>query len=145
MNDLGILDLHHVGIAVGDLAAARALYLEALGLEDAGSDRVESQGVRLFFARAGRGLVECLEPERPDSPLARFLERRGPGLHHIAYRVRDLVATLEELRRRGARLVDEKPRPGAHGTRIAFVHPSATGGVLTEFVEDSLTDPKGAR
>ena len=134
--DLGILEIHHVGVAVSDLAAARSFYLGEMGLKDAGAEVIESQGVRVFFAAAGGTEVECLEPTRPDSPLAKFLLRRGPGLHHLAWRVRDLEATLALLARRGVRLIDEKPRPGARGTRVAFVHPSATGGVLTEFVED---------
>jgi len=136
LSSLGILEIHHVAVAVRDLAQARSLYLGFLGLEDRGAEAVESQKVRVLFAGAGRSKVECLEPLGPDSTVARFLEKRGPGLHHVAWRVRDLEAALAELKRRGTRLVDEAPRPGARGTRVAFLHPSVTGGVLTELVED---------
>ncbi len=136
MKALRILEIHHVAVAVGDLAQARSLYLDVLGLEDRGSEAVPDQKVRVLFAGAGASKVECLEPLGPDSTVARFLEKRGPGLHHVAYRVADLDAALAELRRRGARLIDASPRPGAGGTRVAFLHPSATGGVLTELVED---------
>ncbi|HET6201166.1 MAG TPA: methylmalonyl-CoA epimerase [Planctomycetota bacterium] len=133
---LGILEIHHVAVAVRDLAEARSLYVGLLGLEERGAGPVPSQKVRVLFAGAGRSEVECLEPLGPDSTVARFLEKRGPGLHHLAYRVADLAAALAELKRRGTRLIDGAPRPGARGTRVAFVHPSATGGVLTELVED---------
>ena len=143
MNALGILGIHHVAVAVRDLAQARSLYVDLLGLADRGSEPVPSQKVRVLFAGAGGSEVECLEPLGPDSTVARFLERRGPGLHHLAYRVADLEAALAELKRRGTRLIDGAPRPGARGTRVAFLHPSATAGVLTELVEDP-PPPTGA-
>ena len=124
--------LDHVGIAVGDLGQALAFYRDALGLEVVATEDVTSQHVRAHILPAGGAALELLEPTRPDSVIARFIEKRGAGLHHITLRVDDLVAALAHLRARGVRLVDEQPRPGAEGAMVAFIHPSAAHGVLVE-------------
>lgn len=124
--------LDHVGIAVGNLDEALAFYRDALGLEVEAPEDVPSQRVRIRFIPAGPGQLELLEPLAPDSPISRFLERRGPGLHHVALAVDDIHAALDELKRRGVRLIDETPRLGAGGALIAFVHPAAADGVLVE-------------
>lgn len=124
--------LDHVGIAIRDLAAALAFYRDALGLEVEGVEEVRTQGVRAHVLPAGGPRLELLEATAEASPIARFLERRGPGLHHVTFRVDDLHAALEELKARGVRLVDEQPRPGAEGALVAFIHPSSTHGVLVE-------------
>jgi methylmalonyl-CoA/ethylmalonyl-CoA epimerase len=132
---LGDLAMDHVAIAVSDLDAATAAY-RALGLEVAGPDEtVADQGVRVRPLRAGTALVELMAPLTEDGPVARFLARRGPGLHHVALRVTDLEALLGRLAEAGAPLLDSVPRRGRAGTRIAFVHPRFTGGVLVELVE----------
>jgi len=127
--------LDHVGIAVSDLAAALAFYRDALGLEIATPEEVASQRVRAHFVPVGESAIELLEATAPDSPIAKYLDRRGPGLHHITLRVDDIHAALAELKARGVRLVDESPRPGAHGSQVAFIHPSAAHGVLVELVQ----------
>lgn len=129
------LALDHVAIAVQDLDAAARAYA-ALGLAVAGGDEaIADQRVRVRAMTVGGTVVELMTPLGPEGPVARFLERRGPGLHHIALRVRDLAAVLERLQGEGARLIDRQPRRGRAGSRIAFVHPSFTGGVLIELVE----------
>ena len=124
----------HVGIAVADLDAASAPYL-ALGLVPLVDEVVEGQGVRVRAFRAGGSLIELLAASRADSPIARFLERRGPGLHHVAFRSPDLDAEVATLQAAGARFVDPTPRPGRAGTRAVFLHPSWGEGVLIELVE----------
>lgn len=124
--------LDHIGIAVRDLAAALAFYRDALGLEVEGTEEVGSQGVRVHFLPAGGPRLELLEAAAEASPVARFLASRGPGLHHLTFRVDDLHAALAELKARGVRLVDEAPRPGAEGALVAFIHPSSAHGVLVE-------------
>jgi methylmalonyl-CoA/ethylmalonyl-CoA epimerase len=124
--------LDHVGIAVADIGAALALYRDALGLEIEGTEDVASQRVRAHFAAAGETRLELLEATAADSPIARFIERRGPGLHHITLRVDDIHGALAQLKARGIRLIDEAPRAGAEQSLIAFVHPASTGGVLIE-------------
>jgi methylmalonyl-CoA/ethylmalonyl-CoA epimerase len=124
--------LDHIGIAVKDLAAALAFYRDALGLEIEGSEEVESQKVRAHFAGVGEARLELLEATAPDSPIAKYIDKRGPGLHHITLRVDDIHGVLAQLKARGVRLIDEAPRPGAEDSLIAFVHPAATGGVLIE-------------
>ena len=124
--------LDHVGIAVKDLAAALAFYRDALGLEIEGTEEVESQKVRAHFAGVGQARLELLEATAPDSPIARFVDKRGPGLHHITLLVDDIHAALAQLASRGIRLIDERPRAGAEHSLIAFVHPAGTGGVLIE-------------
>jgi len=124
--------LDHVGIAVGDLAQALAFYRDALGLEVEPPEEVPSQRVRAHFVPVGEATLELLEPTAPDSPIAKFIEKRGPGVHHVTLRVDDLHEALGRLKARGVRLIDEAPREGAEGALIAFVHPSSTHGVLVE-------------
>jgi len=124
--------LDHIGIAVGDLAQALAFYRDALGLEIEPPEEVASQRVRAHFVPVGESTLELLEPTSPDSPIAKYAEKRGPGIHHIALRVDDLHAVLDRLKARGIRLIDNEPRIGAEGALIAFVHPASTHGVLVE-------------
>jgi len=129
--------LDHIGIAVKDLEAALAFYRDALGLEVEATEEIPSQRVRAHFLTVGEPRLELLEATSPDSPIARHLERRGAGLHHITLRVEDIGAALAELKARGIRLIDEEPRPGAEESLIAFVHPAGTGGVLIELKQTS--------
>jgi methylmalonyl-CoA epimerase len=124
--------LDHVGIAVKDLATALAFYRDALGLEVHDIEEVSSQRVRAHFIRAGEPALELLEATASDSTIAKYIEKRGPGIHHITLRVEDIGAALAQLRARGVRLVDEAPRPGAEGALVAFIHPSSAHGVLVE-------------
>jgi methylmalonyl-CoA epimerase len=124
--------LDHIGIAVQDLGAALAFYRDALGLEVDAPEEVASQRVRAHFLPVGQAALELLEPTSPDSPIAKYVEKRGPGLHHITLRVEDVHAAVAQLKARGIRLIDEQPRPGAEGSTIAFVHPASTHGVLVE-------------
>jgi len=124
--------LDHVGIAVQDLGEAVAFYRDALGLEIVESEDVASQRVRAHFIPAGPASLELLEATAPDSPIARFVEKRGPGLHHLTLRVDDIHGAVAQLKARGVRMIDEQPRPGAEHALIAFVHPSAAHGVLIE-------------
>jgi methylmalonyl-CoA/ethylmalonyl-CoA epimerase len=130
---LGRID--HVGVAVEDVDAALAVYRDALGLPLAHREVVEEQGVDAALLDVGDGHVELLAPLGPDTPVGKYLERRGPGLHHVAYAVDDVDAELERLRAAGLRLIDEHPRTGIRGSRVAFMHPRATAGVLTEIVQ----------
>jgi len=134
------MGLHHIAIVVSDLEEARARYVDVLGFTAGTTEHVADQKVDVLVCHTGGQRVELVAPASEDSPVTRFLAKRGGGLHHLAYEVRDLSEALDRLRSAGWRLIDETPRPGAHGTRIAFVHPSSTGGVLTELVED----PKGS-
>lgn len=127
--------LDHLGIAVRSIEDASHFYRDVLGLKCSGAEEVPDQKVRVAFFPIGDTRIELLEPTADDSPIARFLEQRGPGLHHIAYRVDDLSATLAALKQSGVQLIDKAPRDGAHGMKIAFVHPKATGGVLTELCQ----------
>ena len=131
-----VKDLHHVAIVVPSIEEARKTYVEALGLAESEVEHVADQKVDVMVCYAGTQRIELVQPASPDSPVSKFIEKRGGGLHHLAWRVDDLDAALEHLKTSGVRLIDEAPRPGAHGTRIAFVHPSAAHGVLTELVED---------
>jgi methylmalonyl-CoA epimerase len=124
--------LDHIGIAVGDLGQALAFYRDALGLEVEPPEEVPSQGVRVHFVPVGEATIELIEPTSPDSPIARFIDTRGPGVHHVTLRVDDLCDVLARLRERGIRLIDQQPRAGAEGALIAFVHPASTHGVLVE-------------
>jgi methylmalonyl-CoA/ethylmalonyl-CoA epimerase len=126
--------IHHLGVAVEDLDAALATYERLFGAEVEHSATVEDQGVRAASLRIGSGRVELLEPLGEDTPVGRFLAKRGPGMHHVAYEVSDLEATLAELARAGADLIDEQPRPGLFGLEVAFIHPDSVHGVLTEVV-----------
>jgi methylmalonyl-CoA/ethylmalonyl-CoA epimerase len=150
------ITLDHIGIAVRDLEEALKFYRDALGLaieapEEVASERVRAHFIPLGEAAAERGggvpatqdrrtaapgpSLELLEATAPDSPIARYVEKRGPGLHHITLRVDDIEAVLARLRARGVRLIDERPRAGAHGSRVAFIHPSSAHGVLVELRE----------
>jgi methylmalonyl-CoA/ethylmalonyl-CoA epimerase len=122
-------------MAVHSLEQASCLYRDILGLACGGTEEIPDQKVRVTFFQVGEVRIELLEPTADDSPVAEFLDAKGPGLHHVAYRVADLPATLAALKSAGVRLVDEAPRPGAHGMQIAFAHPKSTGGVLTEFCQ----------
>jgi methylmalonyl-CoA epimerase len=127
--------IDHVGIAVEDLDASVDHYRQTLGLEPSHRERVEDQGVEEVVLAAGDSFVQLLGALGPDTPVGRFLASRGPGVHHIAYRVDDIEAALTELRAEGVRLVDETPRRGSRDTLIAFVHPASMGGVLVELVQ----------
>lgn len=129
------LPVDHIAIAVPDLAEALPVFQPISGGPGSTPETITAQGVRVAFIGTGDGRLELLEPISDDSPVARFLQRRGPGLHHIAYRVPDLEAALARLEQAGVRLIDRVPRPGAGGHRVAFLHPSAMGGVLVELVE----------
>jgi methylmalonyl-CoA/ethylmalonyl-CoA epimerase len=130
-----ILDIDHVGIAVNDLEASVERYRRMLGVEPAHRERVDDQGVEEVLFALGTSFVQLLGALGPETPVGRFLARRGPGIHHVAYRVDDVAAMLAELRDEGTRLVDEAPRRGSRGTLIAFVHPKDTDGVLVELVQ----------
>lgn len=125
----------HLGIAVTSLAEALPVWSAALGASPGTPEMVPSQRVRVAFLETGTTRLELLEPESPDSPVGRFLASRGPGLHHVAFRVASVDEKLGELAGRGLRLVDRTSRPGARGRRVGFAHPSAFQGVLVEFVE----------
>jgi methylmalonyl-CoA epimerase len=127
--------LDHVGIAVHSLDEALPTFESITGGKGHGRERVEAQGVEVVFVGAGAGRLELLAPTRDDSAVARFLAQRGPGMHHLCYRVPDIRAELERYRAAGARLVDSVPRPGAAGHLVAFIHPRSTGGVLVELLE----------
>ena len=120
----------HIGIAVEAIAESLPFFRDVLGLREVALD--DSDGARIVGFSAGEPLVELLEPDDPDSPIARFVAKRGPGIHHICFSVDDLDATLERCRAAGIQLIDERPRIGAEGKRIAFLHPRSTGGVLVE-------------
>jgi methylmalonyl-CoA/ethylmalonyl-CoA epimerase len=127
--------IDHLGIAVSSIDDASVFYRDVMGLASEGTEVIEDQGVRVRFFTLGQVRIELLEPTEDDSPIAKFLATRGPGLHHVAYRVADLSATLAALKAAGVKLIDETPRDGAHGMKIAFAHPKSTGGVLTEFCQ----------
>ena len=124
--------LDHVGIAVADLEESLAFFRDALGLEVQRPEEVPSQRVTAQFVETGGTSLELLQATAPDSPITRFIDKRGPGLHHITLRVEDLAAALEHLRARNVRLIDEQPRPGAEGATVAFIHPSSVHGVLDD-------------
>ena len=127
--------IYHLGYAVEDIEAASHFYRENFGAEPTEPEVVEEQGIVATTFRVGESMIELVQPTRPDSPVGRFLERRGEGVHHVAYEVEDIEVALRELKRSGVELVDEEPRVGAGGTRVAFVHPKSAFGVLTELVE----------
>ena len=143
--------LDHIGIAVKDVQAALAFYRDALGLEVEAPEEVASQRVRAHFLPVGGSdehdgpKLELLESTAADSPIAKYLEKRGPGIHHITLRVDDIAAALAQLKSRGVRLVDESPRPGAEGALVAFIHPSSAHGVLIELKQPPAPhDTQGA-
>lgn len=125
----------HIGVAVSNLEEALKIYTDVLGLKLHGTEVVEEQKVRVAFMPVGDTEIELLESTDPEGPIAKFIEKRGEGIQHIAFRVDDIEEALEQMRRKGVRLIDEKPRYGAGGARIAFLHPKSTGGVLVELCE----------
>jgi methylmalonyl-CoA/ethylmalonyl-CoA epimerase len=125
----------HLGVAVEDLDAALVLHEATYGMALAHREVIEDQGVEAVLLDVGENHVELLRPLGPDTPVGRHLARRGPGLHHVAYQVADVEAALAALRDRGVELIDQAPRTGIRGSRVAFLHPRATGGVLTEIVQ----------
>lgn len=131
-----VRELDHVGIAVEDLEAEIERYRRAFGLEPVHRETVAAQGVEEVLFAIGTSYIQLLRPLEGDTPIGRHLARRGPGVHHVAYRVDDVAASLERLGAEGFALVDEAPRPGSRGTTIAFVHPKGMGGVLVELVQE---------
>jgi methylmalonyl-CoA epimerase len=127
--------IHHVGVAVADLDESIGLYRSALGARLVHRQVNEKEGLEAAFLSTGDGEVELMGATRPDSPVGKFLAKRGPGLHHVAYGVTDIAGALADARAAGCELIDAEPRMGMHGSLIAFVHPKSLGGVLTEFVE----------
>ncbi len=127
--------LDHIGIAVNDIDAALELYRDKLGFEVGGIDEVPGFGVKVAFLPLGEGQIELVMPVTEDSAIAKFLDKRGPGFHHLCFRVDDIRAELARLEKKGIELVDKEPREGAHGTLVAFLHPKSTGGVLIELAQ----------
>lgn len=130
-----VLKVDHIGIAVKDLEQAKKFYTEVLGMKAMGEEVVEQQKVKVCFIPTGDSEVELLESTAPDGPIAKFIEKNGEGIQHIALRVDNIENALADLKEKGVRLIDEKPRYGAGGASIAFVHPKATGGILLELSE----------
>jgi methylmalonyl-CoA epimerase len=127
--------IDHIGVAVADLDAAIALHEETYGMDVVHRETVEAQGVEAVLLDVGENHVELLRPLHDDTPVGRFLAKRGPGLHHVAYQVADIDSALQALRAAGVRLIDEAPRQGIRGSRVAFLHPAGSGGALTELVQ----------
>lgn len=127
--------IDHIGVAVEDLDSAIKLYERNFGMELAHRETVESQGVEAVLLDVGDGHVELLAPLGPDTPVGKFIAKKGPGIHHVAYAVEDIDAALEQIKAAGLKLIDEEPRTGIRRSRVAFLHPSATGSVLTEIVQ----------
>jgi methylmalonyl-CoA/ethylmalonyl-CoA epimerase len=130
-----VLKVDHIGIAVSDLSESLKLYTETLGLKLHGTETVEEQKVKVAFLPLGDTEIELLESTEPDGPIAKFIETKGQGMQHIAFRVENIEKALEELKGKGIRLIDEKPRYGAGGAKIAFLHPKSTNGVLIELCQ----------
>ena len=130
-----VLKIDHIGIAVKNLKEVENFWTNVLGLEFKGSETIEDQKVRTTFVPIGESEVELLESTSPDGPIARYIESKGEGIQHVAFRVENLERALEEMKKKGIRLIDEKPRMGAGGAKIAFLHPKATKGVLVELCE----------
>jgi methylmalonyl-CoA/ethylmalonyl-CoA epimerase len=129
------MKLDHIGLAINRLEDGLALWRDALGLKVDATEEIAEQGVRVAMLAIGDTHVELLEPTSPESPVGKFLSKRGPGIHHVAVAVEDIHASLADLKRRGTRLIDETPRVGARGCLVAFIHPAATNGVLLELVQ----------
>ena len=127
--------IDHIGVAVENLDDAIKLYERSFDMELAHRETVESQGVEAVLLDVGEGHVELLAPLGPDTPVGKFIAKKGPGIHHVAYAVDDIEAALEQVKAAGLRLIDEEPRTGIRRSRVAFLHPSATGSVLTEIVQ----------
>ena len=130
-----VLKIDHLGIAVNSIDEGKKFWSDVLGLTFEGDETVAEQKVTTAFFPVGESEVELLESTSPDGPIAKYLEKKGPGLQHIAFRVANIEAALQELKDKGIRLIDEKPRIGAGGAKIAFLHPKATGGILVELCE----------
>src|SRR5438309_1421403 len=130
-----IMKINHLGIATKGIDEALKFWVDALGLENVHTEVVEDQKVRVAMLPIGEGRIELLEPTSDDSPISKFLEKRGGGIHHIAVEVESIESALAQLKDKGMRLIDEAPRVGAEGCLVAFVHPSSTGGVLLELVQ----------
>jgi methylmalonyl-CoA/ethylmalonyl-CoA epimerase len=130
--------IDHIGVAVQELEPALELYRDSFEMELAHREIVSEQGVEAVLLDVGENHVELLAPLGPDTPVGKFIARQGPGLHHVAYQVADIDATLEALKRAGLQLIDEQPRMGIRGSRVAFMHPRASAGVLTEIVEPAV-------
>jgi methylmalonyl-CoA/ethylmalonyl-CoA epimerase len=131
--------IDHIGVAVEEIEPALELYRDSFELTLAHREVVEEQGVEAVLLDVGENHVELLAPLSADTPVGRFLAKQGPGLHHVAYQVRDIEATLEQLRKAGLQLIDQEPRTGIRGSRVAFMHPRATAGVLTEIVQPAAS------
>jgi methylmalonyl-CoA/ethylmalonyl-CoA epimerase len=127
--------INHIGVAVTCIEEALPYYRDQLGMNYEGEEVVAEQKVKVAFLQIGESRIELLEPTSDESPVAGFLKKNGPGVHHIAYEVDDLEGALQKLEAQGVRLIDKEPRKGAHGTKIAFVHPKSSGGVLTELCQ----------
>jgi methylmalonyl-CoA/ethylmalonyl-CoA epimerase len=127
--------INHIGIAVKSLEESIPFYRDQLTMPFAGIEEVAEQKVRVAMLQVGESMIELLEPTSDDSPVAKFIEKNGPGIHHLAYEVADIEVAIARLMAEGARMIDEQPRAGAHGTRIAFVHPKSSNGVLTELCQ----------
>jgi methylmalonyl-CoA/ethylmalonyl-CoA epimerase len=132
------MKIDHVGIAVASLEEAASFYLRTMGLEVEHREEVPEQKVRVAFLRAGETSIELLEPTGPDGAIARFIAKRGPGLHHLAFAVSDIKGEMTELSKKSAAPIESEARPGARGSRVCFVHPRKTGGVLIELVERGI-------
>lgn len=132
--------IDHVGVAVDDLDAALSLYQDCLGMPVVHRETVTAQGVEAVLLDVGDGHIELLAPLGADTAVGKFLAKRGPGLHHVAYRVGDIEDTLRQLAAAGLRLIDDRPRQGIRNSKVAFVHPASTGGVLTEIVQPAAED-----
>jgi methylmalonyl-CoA/ethylmalonyl-CoA epimerase len=127
--------IDHIAIAVNDIDDVARFYTDTLKLDLSGVEVVTEQRTKVGFLRIGESNIELVQPSSDDSPLVKFLETRGPGIHHICFEVEDIQKEVEELKKQGVRMIDETPRPGAHNTRVAFIHPKSSGGVLIELNE----------
>jgi methylmalonyl-CoA/ethylmalonyl-CoA epimerase len=127
--------IDHIGVAVDDLDSALALYKERFGMAEQHRETVEAQGVEAVLLEIGEGHVELMSPLGPETAVGKFLESRGPGLHHVAYQTTDIDSALEQVKAAGLEVIDEEPRVGIRGSRVAFIHPNAVGGVLSVLVE----------
>lgn len=136
-----ITRISHIGIAVRSLDDHIPFYRDVLGLTPAGTETVPDQKVKIAMFRVGEVQIELLEPTSPDSPIARFLEKKGEGIHHLAYQSDDIDSQIRSFRKSGIQMIDEQPRDGAHGSRIAFIHPGSSGRVLTEICEVKQGEP----
>ncbi len=132
-----VIRVNHIGLAASDMAQALQVFSDGMGLPVAGDELVPGDAVRVTFLPVGESRIEFLEPVGEEGPVQKFIEKRGPGMHHICLEVEDLPGMLARLKERGVELIDQEPRPGAHGSLVAFVHPRSASGVLVELVESS--------